>query len=177
MTRTHPFNVTSPDLRRAVAALDAAKLPARMSKPLTAGMRQAVRVYRNSVRKEASGHRVTGKMRDRIRTKFWGRGTSFRAGVKSTGVGTNLVVNPVREHQITAGGKAMPMWGGRGSWKKGAGRGITGFAQSVQHPGYRGDPFFARGIDAVQPEIDMIIQGIADQIAHDIAAAINGRGR
>jgi hypothetical protein len=140
--------------------------------PVNEAMRKATVLVKNAARRELGSHRRTGKMRSRIRTKTWGGGAFRKYGVKSTGVGSNLIVGGVRPHSITAGGRVMPMWGGRGAWKRGQGSGIEGFARRVEHPGFPADPFFDRAIDQSAPEVNALLDAAARQIAANLAAAI-----
>lgn len=168
MSANNTFTVDTRHLRAAVEKLDHPNVE-RIALPIIRkAARAAVRIVRNTARRELGSHRQTGKMRGRIRTKFWGRGWQFAAGVKSTGPQTNLIVGGVRPHEITSGGRLMPMWAGRGK-----GRGIEGFARYVgDHPGFAGDPFFKRAIDVTEPKVQQLLDAAVTDIARAVAQSI-----
>ena len=66
----------------------------------------------------------------------------------------------------------MPLWSGRGAFRGGAGRGITGFATVVQHRGFSADPFMRRAIDKSEREIEGYIQTAANSMVRDLAEAM-----
>ena len=165
---TASVTVTSSDIDNAARSLTAAGYK-RVAGAITAkAIRQSVNLIRKNVRAELKPHNKSGKMRDRIRVRFTGSQMTFVGGMKSTGVGSNLVVGGASAHAIQPG-KVMPMWQGRGAWKGGRGAGVTGFAARVEHPGFRGDPFVARGIDRSMPDIDAILQSSADNMVRELA--------
>lgn len=172
---TLDVRIQAQSLQGVVAALDARQFSAYARVPVNDAMRKATVIVKNAARRELGPHRRTGKMRSRIRTKVWGSGVYRQYGVKSTGVGSNLIAGGVGPHPITAGGRVMPMWGGKGAWKGGKGRGIEGFARRVEHPGFPADPFFDRAIDESAPEVNRLLDAAARQIADNLAAAINRR--
>ena len=161
------------DLALVIRTLERTRFQSVIAAPMVRAQKAAVVLVKNAARRELGSHRRTGKMRSRIRTRYQGSGLRFVAGVKSTGVGSNLIAGGVRPHAI-APGRVMPMWGGRGAWKKGAGLGITGFARKVEHPGFPADPFFERAIDSTQGEVQALIQQAADGMVRDLAAAMGG---
>jgi hypothetical protein len=137
-------------------------------------IRRAINVVRRNVRAELKPHNKTGKMRDRVRTRFLGRGLDLVGGMRSTGVGSNLIVGGVRPHPI-ASERAMPMWAGKGAWKGGSGAGITGFVRTVEHPGLKADPFVHRGIVRSSGAIQEIVNASSRTMARELAYRMKGR--
>lgn len=173
MSANNTFTVDTRQVRKAVEAFDHANVERIASVRLRRAAQAGVRLTRTAARRELGAHRQTGRMRGRIRTKFWGRGMAFAAGVKSTAPQSNLIVGGVKPHSITAGGKVMPMWAGRGAWKSGEGRGIEGFTRRVErHPGFAGDPFFKRAIDQTTDAIERLLDEAVKDIAADVARSI-----
>jgi len=171
------ITVDSPDLDRAIAALDARGWDRAALPPVRNAIRKSINLVRKYVRAEAAPHRRSGKMRDRVRTRFSGTSTgwAFWGGMKSTGAPSNLIVGGVKPHAIAAGGAVMPMWEGRGKWRKGEGRGVTGFARRVEHPGFAADPFVDRGIDRARPELQAFFDAAAATMAKELAYRMERR--
>lgn len=116
-------------------------------------------------RKEAGRHTKTGKMRSRIRSYRTGKGLDAKVRIRAGGPVAHLVIGGVRPHDEDvrdADALAIAPIGG----------GITDFAASVHHPGFRGDPFFERGIEDALPEIKVYMQLATDQVAGDLAKQI-----
>jgi hypothetical protein len=164
------FTVDARDFQKAVRGLEKRGWDATAGKNVVHAMRLILNVVRRTTRGELRPHNKTGRMRDRIRIKFVGRGMDASGSVRANGPGVNLIVGGVKPHPITAGGKVMPMWGGKGKLKtSGAGAAVEGFATRVEHPGFKGDPFFARGIGLARPEVPGILQASIDAIAAETA--------
>jgi hypothetical protein len=166
------FTIDHHDFDQAARALEDANFKSLAGKAVSPAMRKSANLVRKNVRAALKPHNRTGKMRDRVKVRFAGFGLNTVAGVRTTGSGSNLVIGGVRPHHIPAGGgsgKVMPMWGGR---KKEAG--ITGFATASEHPGFRGDPFFHRGVMASQAGIQQLVQGAADEMVRLLADAMKG---
>lgn len=164
---TAELSVTSDDLDRAIRQMDAKGWEKAALPTVRNVIRKSVNVVRKNVRSEARAHRKSGKMAGNIRTRFSATSTGwrFQGSVKATGAVANLIVGGVKPHHIALGGKVMPIWGGTGKWRGGEGRGITGFARAVDHPGFAGDPFVDRGIAESEPAI----AGFMDEGAQTIA--------
>jgi hypothetical protein len=172
---TAELSVTSPDLDRAIAQLDAKGWERAALPTVRNVIRKSVNVVRKNVRSEARAHRKSGKMAGSIRTRFSATSTGwrFQGSIKATGAVANLIVGGVSPHHIALGGKVMPIWGGSGrrggQWRGGAGMGITGFARFVDHPGFAGDPFVDRGIAESEPAIAGFMDDGAKTIAREYA--------
>jgi hypothetical protein len=170
------------ELDRWITALTPARVQPLIVAHIVPAQKESVRLVKNAARRQAARHRGTGRMRSQIRTKGWGRGIRYIAGVKATGVGSNLIVGGVGRHTIGgAGGPVMPFWSGRGqmfnksgSVKKGNGAGITGFSRVVEHPGFAADPFFDRAIDETQGQRDQLMQTAITGVVRDLAAHMEG---
>ena len=165
------ISLDTSDFEKAAKALERSKFTSLAARSVSPAFRASVALVRNTARREIAGRRHTGKLRAGIRSRVRGRGLNMEASVKATGVGANLIVGGVREHRI-APGRLMPLWAGRGAFRRGAGSGITGFATAVQHPGFPADPFFRRAIDKSENAIQGYIQTAADSMVRDLAAAM-----
>jgi hypothetical protein len=162
------------ELQRWIDTLDKATVQQVVGLHVVPAQKESVRLVKNAARRNAAGHRRSGKMHSGIRTKGWGgRGIRYIAGVKATGIVSNLIVVGARPHRIA--GPVMPMWGGKGAWKGGRGAGITGFRRVVEHPGFSGDPFFARAIDETEGQRTHLMQLAVNAMAADLAARMEGR--
>lgn len=168
------YSVDFTELNRAADALTAAKFGRIAGTATGKVIRASVNVIRKNVRAELRPHNKTGRMRDRIRTRIRGRGLGTEGGVRATARGTNLIVGGVSQHSIAVG-KVMPMWMGKGAWKGGKGAGVTGFAMSVEHPGFGADPFVDRGIEKSMPQVTALIQQAADSMVKTLADQMEGK--
>lgn len=91
------------------------------------------------------------------------RGSGSRIAVRvATGAGTNLLVSGVRSHLIR-NDRPMPIRDGTGS--------LVAFAQAVGHPGYGGDPFVRRGIDAAAGELHQAEGALLDDLRRLLTGA------
>lgn len=151
------------DFRDAASELTKAGFEKQAGRTVAWGLKQAANAVRRNVRAMLKPHNKTGKMRDRVRTRFVGHGMGFVAGVKTTGSGSNLVIGGVAPHRI-APGRVMPLWEGKGTKA-----GITGFARAVEHPGFPADPFFRKGINASTDEIQAILRRSTETMAKELA--------
>ena len=159
------LRIESKDFERAGKALEHGHFSATVGKPMNGAIRKASNVVRNAVRAALGKHRVTGRMRGRVRVKVTGRGLDT-VGKILTGAGTNLIVGGVRPHEISPG-SVMPLWAGRGK-----GRGITGFATVVEHPGFPADPYVQRGFQAAIPDVNGILDAAGEDLVHAIAQSM-----
>lgn len=173
MTRAS-FTVDDRDFREAAKALEHAGFERQAGRTVAWAIRRSINVVRRNVRAELKPHSKSGKMRDRIRTRFSGLGMDFVGGMKSTGVASNLIVGGVQPHPIAAG-KVMPLWAGKGAFRAGNGAGITGFASAVQHPGFAADPFVKRGIARSAPAINEILDTSAATMVRELAYRMRGK--
>lgn len=173
MSERNTFTIDTRRLQQALKSFDSPTIERIAVPRLRKAAQAGARLTKNLARRELGSHRQTGRMRSRIRTKWWGTGWGFAAGVKTTAPQSNLIVGGVRPHAITAGGKIMPMWNGRGAFRKGEGRGITGFTRKVEnHPGFAPDPFFQRAVDKTTATIERLLDAAIADIASDLAKDI-----
>lgn len=177
MTTQAQLSITSPELDNAIAQLTAKGWDKAALPTVRNVTRKSINVVRKNVRGQAKAHRRTGKMAGSVRTRFSATtsGWRFEGAMKVTSSVANLIVGGVQPHHIAAGGKVMPMWGGRGRWRGGAGAGVTGFARAADHPGFGADPFVNRGITASQPAIDGFMHDAAGTIAREYAYRMERR--
>lgn len=165
------FTIDARDFQRAGKELEHAGFGERAGTTMGYAIRRSANLVRKNVRAELRPHNKTGKMRDRVRVRIRGRGLETVGGIKTTGVGSNLIVGGVAPHRITSqDGKVMPLYQG-----KGRGLGITGFARAVEHPGFKGDPFFKRGVDKSVPAINDILRASAATMVRELAFRMKGR--
>lgn len=158
------ITIDTTDFRKAAEALERAGFERQAGRTTAWALRRIVNLIRKNVRLELKPHRVTGKMRDRVRVRFHGVGLKATAGVRSTGSQSNLIAGGVRPHRIEH--PRMPLWG------KSA---VQGFASVVEHPGFAADPFFHRGYRRSIPEINAIAKKSAETMAKELAYRMRGR--
>jgi hypothetical protein len=162
------FTIDHKDFDRAAHALLDQNFKRLAASAINPAMRQSANLVRKNVRAALRPHNRTGRMRDHVKVRVQGSGLAMTAGIRTTGSGSNLVIGGAKPHPIAPGGDTiMPIWGGR---KKGAG--IEGFARSVMHPGFRGDPFFKRGVLASAAGINQNVQVAAEKMATLLADAM-----
>jgi hypothetical protein len=150
--------------RDAARALERAGFERQAGRTVAWALRRSANAVRRHVRAELKGHRRTGHLAGNVRTRFGGAGLDFSARVKSGGPVAHLIAGGVQPHAIGVEHKrAMTI---RGS---GRGAGIEGFATVVQHPGFRADPYFTRGVKASAHDINDIVQKSADTMARELA--------
>lgn len=116
------------------------------------------------IRARARRHRRTGGMDRRLRLTTTGHGIGQRVTVHAGGKVAHLIVGGTRRHRITAHGRPLPI----------GGAGVRRFAESVQHPGTRPDPFVARGYADARGEIRSELAGAAQDLARAAARAVEG---
>lgn len=168
MTAQPLFEFDTSALQRAVSAQVREGWYRQSGVTVATAAKQGAKVIHKQVRAEAAPHRRSGRMRGRIRTRFTGRSWTFTAKV-STAAPANLIVGGTRPHEIVKADGVMPMWAGRGAWKRGTGSGIVGFRSEVMHPGTAPDPFVDRGIATAQPELQVIFDQTAKKMCDDLA--------
>lgn len=146
------------------------------NRALEAALRKAGQAVRKSVRAEAKPHRRTGKLSKGIRLWAKGRGRDATVTVKSTGPVAHLIVGGVKPHAITQPykrGNATVM----ALHAPGKAGGVTGFAKTVEHPGFGADPYFKRGVDASRDEVNRILATQGDLMAKQLAKQIEKAAR
>jgi hypothetical protein len=132
---------------------------------------QSAEIVQRAVRKRAKRHYRTGRLEKNVRIAETGAGWDFIARVRSGGSVAHLVAANVRPHMIVSDGPkspAMPLYRGNS---------ITGFAQAVQHPGHRGDPYFHVGAMNSRLAINAVLKASAKKMVAHLAeiTAIEGR--
>jgi hypothetical protein len=149
--------------RDAAAVLSDSGFDAAASPLVVAALKRAADAVQANVRHELARHYRTGKTAKRVRVKTEGAGLDVNLRV-SAGGAANLIVGGVRPHGVRASDPhhPLPIGGGR-------------FAASADPRGFRGDPVFARGVAAADPEVARIIATAAEQLAHDLAEQISER--
>lgn len=128
---------------------------------------------RRNVRQAAARHRVSGRLISNVRVFKRGAGFDRVVRVASGGSVASLITQGASAHTIERE-RPMPMRDGHGAWRRGSGAGIIGFRQHVSHPGFPGDPYFARGVANGQTEIDELTQVAIGTIAELLAATLEG---
>lgn len=162
------FTIDHADFDKAANALVDANFKRLAASAINPALRSSANLVRKNVRAALKPHNRTGKMRDHVKVRVQGSGLAMTAGIRTTGAGSNLVIGGAKPHPIPGGDKIMPIWGGR---KKGAG--IEGFARSIgMHPGFRGDPFFKRGVVASMAGINQNVATAAEKMAELLAEAM-----
>lgn len=132
-------------------------------------MRDSGGVVQRAVKKRAKRHYRTGKLERQIKIVEVGAGWDLIVRVKSGGPVAHLVAGRSRPHEIrlrSMTGPAMPLWH--------TGLGIAGFAQSVHHPGYKGDPYFHVGAMNSRLAINAILKASAQRLATHLAETMRG---
>lgn len=169
------FGINGDDFRKAAAALEKRGFDKAAGRTVAFALRRSANVVRRHVRAEARPHRKTGRLSGNVRTRFVGVGLAFVARVKSTGPVAHLIVGGVRPHKI-----GPPPYG-RGSSKvmalhagKGKSNSVVGFATVVSNPGFKGDPYFHRGVERSAPEINAIIDASAQTMVKELAYRMRG---
>jgi hypothetical protein len=149
----------------AAAVLSAEGVDAAAEPLVVAALKRAADAVQRAVRQELAPHKRTGKTAKRVRVKAEGAGFDLNLRVAAGGA-ANLIVGGVRPHGVRASDPKhpLPIGGGR-------------FAASAQPRGFRGDPVFARGVAASEPEVSRIIATAAERLAHDLAEDITRKGR
>lgn len=128
---------------------------------------------RRNVRQSAARHRLSGKLISNVRVFKRGQGFDRVVQVSSGGSVASLITQGAGAH-IIARDRPMPMREGHGAWRKGSGAGIIGFRRHVSHPGFPGDPYFQRGVQESESEIDDLTQIAIGTIAELLAAQMEG---
>jgi bacteriophage HK97-gp10 putative tail-component len=133
-------------------------------------MRASGQVVKRAVIKRAKRHYRTGRLERGIKVDETGAGWDLVVRVRSTGHAAHLVAGPVKAHRI-ANRKhpetpAMPLY---------VGGSVTGFAQAVEHPATKGDPYFHVGAMNSRLAINAILKASADRLAGHLVDIIEGR--
>jgi hypothetical protein len=123
-------------------------------------------IVQRAVRKRARRHYRTGRLEKFVNVIGIGAGWERTVRIHSGGSVAHLVAARVRPHRIASEPPrtpAMPLY------VKG---GVEGFAQSVQHPGYRGDPYFHVGAMNSRLAINAVLKASAKRLATHLAVLV-----
>lgn len=156
--------IDATEFAAAAAALD--ELDQAAAPALEHAVRTMADATADHIHQAAARHRRTGAMERAIGVRVTGHGTGTVATVTAGGPTAHLIVGGVRPHVIRAHGRALPI---------GLAGGVQSFREAVRHPGFRADPFVARGIEAAQADIDAATAKAGDAIAGDLIARIDRR--
>ena len=136
------------------------------AKEIEAAMDQIGVIDQRAVRKRAKRHYRSGKLERLVRITAVGAGWERTVRIKSHGSVAHLVAARVRPHRIVSRPPetpAMPLYV-RGT--------ITGWAEAVQHPGYRGDPYFHVGAMNSRLAINAVLKASARRLAKHLAILV-----
>ena len=135
------------------------------SQMITDAMQRSAEVIQRAVVKQALPHRRTGLLERQIKiVRPTGTGFGQQIRVKSGGQIAHLVSGPVRAHEIRAFKNEHPLPLSYGKI------GLTiGFAENVQHPFTRGDPYFARGVKNARLAVNNVLQAAIRRLARHLA--------
>lgn len=123
-------------------------------------------IVQRAVRKRAKRHYRSGRLERNVRVMSIGAGWERTVRVKSHGSVAHLVAGGVRPHMIRARPPrtpAMPLF---------VGNSITGWAEAVQHPGFRGDPYFHVGAMNSRLAINAVLKKSARTLAAHLAVLV-----
>lgn len=160
------ITIDADDFIRAAEALEGAGFDRQAGRIVASALRKSGNSVRRHVRERLKPHRQTGKLARAVRQDVRGYGMDTAVTVRSGGPVAHLVSGGVRAHDIDPG-RIMAMHG------PGRAKPLIGFAQAVHHPGFRGDPYFAKGIRDAQGDI----QGYLSDAADDLVGALMRRRR
>jgi hypothetical protein len=159
---TTDFEVDAKDFARAAEALSAAGFKDVADPLIGLAIHDIGVIVRRKVRLRLLSHYRTGKLRSGVVQVKGGSGIDTVGIVKSTGPIAHLIAGGVKPHTIRSH-KHMPIRGFGG---------ITTFAQTVHHPGFRGDPYFHKGVEDAARDIDKIVVKATDTMAIELKARI-----
>jgi hypothetical protein len=131
-------------------------------------MQRSAEVIQRAVIKRAKRHKQTGRLESQIRIiKPSGSGFARSMRVHSGGSVAHLVAGPVRAHRIVVSPAetAMPI--------KIAGF-TMGFADVVQHPGMRGDPYFKAGVQNARLAVHNVMLAAGRKLTRHLADVLGG---
>jgi hypothetical protein len=123
-------------------------------------------VVRENVAIKALRHRRSGTLQGKIRLKTAGTGWDMTVDIHSGGPVAHLIAGGVRRHEIRPSPHRIM------KFPKG---GISGFGYSVQHPGFPGDHYFRRGVEASVPEVNAVLKKSAADIIAAVAVRLRGK--
>lgn len=137
---------------------------------------QSGEIVQRAVRKRAKRHFRTGSLDRNVRVVNVGAGWERISRVHSGGKHAHLVAGRVRAHRIPRMPRhprhprgdltpALPLY---------MGNSITGFAQMVDHPAGRGDPYFHVGAMNSRLAINAVLKASAKKMVTHLAEIMKG---
>lgn len=160
-----PYGIDASDFVDASKALERHGFERQAGITVAYAIKRSANAVRRNVRGELKRHRKSGRLSRAVIVKSRGTGLDIVTKVKSAGPIAHLVSGGVAPHDIDAepGGVMVIRGPGAGF------RPTIGYATAVRHPGFQGDPYFARGVRKAAPEINAILQKSADTMARELA--------
>jgi hypothetical protein len=162
------FAIDTHEFANAARALEDAEFRSLADQTVGGVLSRSSNIVRRHVRAEARPHRRTGKMAGRIRVFRKGVGLDSEFRIRAGGPVAHLVERGFAAHEIVPETARVLVFRGTG---RGA-QAVRGFAARVRHPGYRGDPFFDRGVEASTDEVQDQFSAGAKTMANNLAFRI-----
>lgn len=134
-----------------------------------AAMNQSGEIVQRAVRKRAKRHYRSGRLDKMITSTGLGAGWHRVVTVKSRGHVAHLVAGNVRAHMIRTripADRTMPLFV-RGN--------IVGYAEAVEHPATRGDPYFHVGAMNSRLAINAVLKATAKRLVKHLADITEGK--
>lgn len=156
------FTVDDDAFRRAARNLDA-EWRRSASQYVSSAIRRSADVVQASVKAEARRHRKTGRMESNIQQRKSGQGMGIVVRVVAGGSIAPLIIRGVKPHREV------------GHMRFEGSTGLVTFSRTVEHPGFPGDPFFARGVRRARPGVKAILDRTTARMAASLAARIGGK--
>lgn len=129
-------------------------------------MDQSGEIVKRAVIKRAKRHYRSGRLERNVRITAVGAFLERMVRVRSGGTHAHLVAGSVRAHRIASHEPktpAMPLY---------VGNGIIGWAEAVQHPATRGDPYFHVGAMNSRLAINAVLKASAKRLAAQLAILV-----
>jgi hypothetical protein len=136
------------------------------AKEIEAAMDKIGPIVQRAVRKRARRHYRTGRLEKFVNVVGVGAGWERTVRIHSGGSVAHLVAARVRPHREVSRPPetpAMPLY---------VGGSVVAFAQAVQHPGYRGDPYFRVGAMNSRLAINAVLKASAKRLATHLAVLV-----
>jgi hypothetical protein len=168
------FAIDSSDFADAAKALEQAEFKALADQTVGAVLNRSANAVRRRVREAAKPHRRSGRMAGKVRVYRSGVGLESEFKIHAGGRVAHLAERGFKAHGIVPKeARALTIKGARGR----GGSDVVALAASVHNPGYRGDPFFERGVQEARPEVQAQFAAGAETMARNLAFRINRRQR
>lgn len=169
------FMIDTHEFADAARALEDSSLRSLADQTVGAVLSRSSNIVRRHVRAAARPHRRSGKMAGKVRVYRKGVGLDSEFKIHAGGRIAHLVERGFKAHGIVPREKRVLAL--KGARARGGTHAVAGFASSVQHPGYAGDPFFARGVQASRSEVQDQFDAGAVTMAKNLAFRISRRSR